>query len=36
MPSARVVEVPVGHRIHSEAPDEFAAAVLPFLLDSTE
>ena len=36
MPSARVVEVPVGHRIHSEAPDEFAAAVLPFLLDSAE
>ena len=31
MPSARVVEIPAGHRIHSEAPDEFAAAVLPFL-----
>ena len=31
MPSARVVEVPVGHRIHSEAPEEFAAAVIPFL-----
>jgi pimeloyl-ACP methyl ester carboxylesterase len=36
MPSARVVEVPAGHRIHSEAPDEFAAAVLPFLVDSAE
>lgn len=33
MPSARVVEVPAGHRIHSEAPDEFAAAVLPFLAE---
>jgi len=31
MPSARVAEIPVGHRIHSEAPDEFAAAVVPFL-----
>jgi pimeloyl-ACP methyl ester carboxylesterase len=31
MPSARVVEIPVGHRIHSEAPAEFAAAVVPFL-----
>lgn len=33
MPSARVVEVPAGHRIHSEAPDEFVAAVLPFLAE---
>jgi esterase len=31
MPSARVVEIPVGHRIHSEAPGDFAAAVVPFL-----
>ncbi|HEX6353564.1 alpha/beta fold hydrolase [Actinophytocola sp.] len=31
MPSARVVEIPVGHHIHSEAPDEFAAAVISFL-----
>ncbi|MFL6123307.1 alpha/beta fold hydrolase [Actinophytocola sp.] len=31
MPSATVVEIPVGHRIHSEAPEEFAAAVVPFL-----
>jgi pimeloyl-ACP methyl ester carboxylesterase len=31
MPSARVVEVPVGHRIHSEAPTQFAEAVIPFL-----
>lgn len=31
MPSATVVEIPVGHRIHSVAPDEFAAAVVPFL-----
>lgn len=33
MPSARVVEVPAGHRIHSEAPEAFAAAVLPFLAE---
>lgn len=33
MPSARVVEVPAGHRIHSEAPDEFAAVVVPFLTE---
>jgi pimeloyl-ACP methyl ester carboxylesterase len=26
-----VVEIPVGHRIHGEAPGEFAAVVLPFL-----
>jgi pimeloyl-ACP methyl ester carboxylesterase len=31
MPSATVVEIPVGHRIHSEAPDEFAAVAGPFL-----
>jgi 3-oxoadipate enol-lactonase len=31
MPSARVVEIPVGHRIHSEAPEKFATAVIPFL-----
>jgi pimeloyl-ACP methyl ester carboxylesterase len=31
MPSARVVEIPVGHHIHRAAPDEFAAAVVPFL-----
>jgi pimeloyl-ACP methyl ester carboxylesterase len=31
MPSARVVEIPVGHRIHSAAPDAFNAAVIPFL-----
>ena len=33
MPSARVVEVAAGHRIHSEAPERFAAAVLPFLTE---
>ncbi len=33
MPSARVVEVPAGHRIHSEAPEEFAAVVVPFLAE---
>jgi pimeloyl-ACP methyl ester carboxylesterase len=31
MPSARIVEIPVGHRIHSEAPEKFSAAVIPFL-----
>jgi esterase len=35
MPSATVVEIPVGHRIHSEAPDRFAAAVVPFLTRAT-
>jgi pimeloyl-ACP methyl ester carboxylesterase len=33
MPSARVVEVPAGHRVHSEAPDRFAAVVVPFLAE---
>lgn len=31
MPNARVTEIPVGHSIHAAAPDEFAAAVIPFL-----
>lgn len=31
MPKARVTEIPVGHSIHEAAPDEFAAAVIPFL-----
>jgi pimeloyl-ACP methyl ester carboxylesterase len=31
MPSARMVEIPVGHHIHEQAPDEFAAAVVAFL-----
>lgn len=31
MSSAHVVEIPVGHNIHRDAPDEFAAAVVPFL-----
>lgn len=31
MRSARVVEIPVGHHIHSAAPEAFAAAVIPFL-----
>ncbi|GAB1512728.1 alpha/beta fold hydrolase [Actinophytocola sp. KF-1] len=33
MPSARVVEIPAGHRIHSEAAEEFAAVVVPFLAE---
>lgn len=31
MPAAKVVTIPAGHHIHRDAPDEFAAAVLPFL-----
>jgi pimeloyl-ACP methyl ester carboxylesterase len=31
MRAAKVVTIPAGHHIHREAPDEFAAAVLPFL-----
>jgi pimeloyl-ACP methyl ester carboxylesterase len=31
LPSVHVVEIPVGHNIHRDAPDEFAAAVVPFL-----
>ena len=27
----RLREIPVGHHIHEEAPDEFLAAVVPFL-----
>lgn len=32
MPRATVVEIPVGHLIHENAPAEFAAAVIPFLI----
>lgn len=28
---ARLVEIPVGHNIHIDAPDEFLATVVPFL-----
>lgn len=31
MPNATVVDIPVGHCIHDNAPDEFAAVVVPFL-----
>jgi 3-oxoadipate enol-lactonase len=31
MPDARLTTIPVGHRVHSLAPDEFAAEVLGFL-----
>lgn len=31
LPDARFVTIPVGHRIHSLAPDPFREAVLPFL-----
>jgi pimeloyl-ACP methyl ester carboxylesterase len=34
MPSARLTTIPVGHRVHSHAPDQFAAEVLPFLARS--
>lgn len=27
----RLVEIPVGHRLHREAPDAFLEAVVPFL-----
>jgi pimeloyl-ACP methyl ester carboxylesterase len=32
IPGAEFVTIPVGHRIHSLAPDRFAAVVAPFLL----
>jgi 3-oxoadipate enol-lactonase len=31
IPGARLATIPVGHRVHSLAPDRFAAEVLPFL-----
>jgi len=31
IPGARLATIPVGHRVHSLAPAEFAATVLPFL-----
>lgn len=31
LPDGRVHEIPVGHHIHEEAPEEFLAAVTPFL-----
>lgn len=33
MPRATVVEIPAGHCIHEDAPAEFAAAVIPFLVE---
>ncbi|GAA1031304.1 hypothetical protein GCM10009557_26190 [Virgisporangium ochraceum] len=32
LPDGRFVTIPVGHRIHSLAPDDFRDAVLPFLM----
>jgi 3-oxoadipate enol-lactonase len=32
VPGSRLVEIPVGHRIHRDAPDQFLAEVVPFLL----
>jgi pimeloyl-ACP methyl ester carboxylesterase len=31
LPHAQLLEIPVGHNIHRDAPDQFLAAVLPFL-----
>ncbi|MDG4827362.1 alpha/beta hydrolase [Asanoa sp. WMMD1127] len=31
IPAARLVTIPVGHRVHSRAPERFHATVLPFL-----
>ncbi len=31
IPHARLVTIPVGHRVHSLNTDEFHAAVVPFL-----
>jgi pimeloyl-ACP methyl ester carboxylesterase len=31
MPDARLVTIPVGHRVHSRSPERFRAVVLPFL-----
>lgn len=33
IPDARVLEIPVGHHIHRDAPDAFRDAVLTFLAD---
>jgi pimeloyl-ACP methyl ester carboxylesterase len=33
IPGARLVTIPVGHRIHSTALPQFTAAVLEFLAD---
>jgi 3-oxoadipate enol-lactonase len=35
IPGARLSTIPVGHRVHSLAPDRFATEVLAFLTDST-
>jgi 3-oxoadipate enol-lactonase len=34
IPGARLATIPVGHRVHSLAPDRFAAEVLPFLAEA--
>jgi pimeloyl-ACP methyl ester carboxylesterase len=31
VPGSRLVEIPVGHDIHREAPDRFLAEVVPWL-----
>jgi 3-oxoadipate enol-lactonase len=35
IPGARLATIPVGHRVHSLAPDGFSAEVLAFLAEST-
>ncbi len=33
IPDSQLVTIPAGHRVHSKSPQEFLAAVLPFLTD---
>jgi len=35
LPDAQLVTIPVGHRVHSLAPQRFRDAVLPFLGGAT-
>ena len=36
IPDARLTTIPVGHRVHSLAPDRFAAEVIDFLTEPTD
>jgi 3-oxoadipate enol-lactonase len=36
IPHARLATIPVGHRVHSLAPDRFAAEVIPFLAEPVD
>jgi pimeloyl-ACP methyl ester carboxylesterase len=36
IPHGQLVTIPVGHRVHSQAPEQFLAAVMPFLTAGTD